>query len=179
MSEYFSVCWAPSSDASHSAKLEQGAPDIARLLTQQGQLENLPILRWDWRSHDSPPPDMIAAVEGARLVSDRFRRALDEHVTEVDRIQWLEAEVRTPRHGDALAWVAHFPAIPDLLDREKSTFGPSGLPIHAVLSASKLESHAVTVKSQRSLDFILARRVVDGLAEAGCEGLRIARVGVA
>ncbi len=59
----------------------------------------------------------------------------------------------------------------DFLDHDRSTFGPSGLPILRVLSAAKLSPHAVTLMSRLSFTFLLAERVVDDLQSAGCQGL--------
>jgi hypothetical protein len=76
-------------------------------------------------------------------------------------------------HPDGSAhvyWVPHFPVHHDLLNHDLSTFGPSGLPIHYVFSASRLAGHAVTAQPRASLTTVLAIAVADALAAQAVTG---------
>jgi hypothetical protein len=132
-----------------------------------------------WGSPDKPPGDILAELDGMRLVSPKVKDILEAHRTPEDALQWIPGTVITPDGSEHPHWVAHFPEHYDLLDHDLSTFGPSGLPILSVLSAAKLAPHAVTLMSRLSFTFLLAEKVVDDLRSAGCQGVRYMRVAVA
>jgi hypothetical protein len=130
-----------------------------------------PDLTWSWMNREHPFADIVATVDGVRLVSPKLREILEANQTDADRIQWIPARVIDADGVEHPHWVPHFYEHPDLVDRERSTFGPSGLPIRSVLSAAKLAPHAVTILSALDFTFVLAEHVVDQLHQADCEGL--------
>jgi len=176
---YFEVTWKSTGDASRVADPVNHDFDFSRRLRRPGRLTEIPDLRWTWPNSEHPPGDIVVAVDGERVVSQRMKDILESHQTVDDEIQWLPGTVIGPNGIEQPHWVPHFPQQLDLYDHEHSTFGPNGLPIRYVLSASKLASHAVTIMGAKAMTFVLAERVVDDLKHAGCTGLMYMKLRVA
>ncbi|WP_456786625.1 hypothetical protein [Cellulomonas sp. P5_C5] len=132
------------------------------LLDDGGHLDEVPQLEWTWASPERVD-DLVTTADAIRLVSPRMREIFDAHLGPDDEIQWLPGTV-TRSDGTTLAyWVPHFPVHHDLLNREHSTFGPSGLPIVYVLSRAKLAGHAITALPGNPLTTVISATVADAL----------------
>jgi len=152
---------------------------FSRLTREAGRMTNVPDLRWSWPHRTHRPGDIVGVSDGVRVISPVMKDILDSHRTSEDEIQWVPATVVDPEGRALPHWVPHFPQQLDLYDHEQSTFGPNGLPIRYVLSASKLASHAVTIMGAKAMTFVLAERVVDDLKNAGCIGLMYMKLPIA
>lgn len=148
------------------------AEGVGRRLRAGGYIEEPPELGWSWSS-PKPVGDLVLTVDGIRLVSPRMREVFDAHLGPADEIQWLPATVTLADGTRSPSWVPHFPVHHNLLDREHSTFGPSGLPILYVLSRSKLAGHAVTVLPNHPLSTIVSTTVVDALTAIDAIGVDV------
>jgi len=141
-----------------------------RRLRAPGLLNETPNLEWSWGSPEQVG-DLVMTADGIRLVSSRVRDVFDTHLGADDEIQWLPGII-TRSDGTVMThWVPHFPVHHDLLNRELSTFGPSGLPILYVLSEVKLARHAVTALPGNPLTTIIAAPVADALVDLGATGI--------
>lgn len=111
--------------------------------------------------------DMQPEIRGLRLCSARFRQVLETCRAPADDLQWLEATV-TAAGGETREYaVLHFPTTPDLLDRERSTFGPAGV-IRQVLRLDLLESRRVIPPPEHpAQDFIVHDDVRRALERKG------------
>jgi len=176
---YFEVVWQPNGDASQMARPLGHGREITRRLADPGIVADPPDLKWVWGSPNHPPGDIVAERNGLRLVSPKVRDILEAHRTPQDALQWIPGTVITPDGSEHPHWVAHFPEHYELLDRRRSTFGPSGIAMLIVLSAAKVAPHAVALMSRYSFTFLLAEQVVEGLQSAGCRGLLYMRVPIA
>lgn len=168
---FFEVTSEPSDDATQIARRVSHGREVVERLTRPGIVTEIPDLKWSWLNREHSFGDIVATVDGVRLVSPKVREILDAHQAAADVIQWIPGVVIDANGAEHPHWVPHFPQHVDLLDRERSTFGPNGLPIRYVLSAAKLAPHAVTMLSAMSFTLVLAGRVVVQLQEAGCKGL--------
>jgi hypothetical protein len=143
-----------------------------RRLRDAGRVDEPLDLGWVWSSTE-PVGDLVMTADGTRLTSPRVKEIFDSQLGSDDVIQWLPGTVTSPDTGSQPYWVLRFPVHHDLLNRELSTFGPSGLPIHAVFSQAKLSGHAVTAQAGSPLTTIVARRIVDELATVGAIGVTV------
>lgn len=111
--------------------------------------------------------DMQPEVRGLRLCSPRFREVIDAVRSPRDEVQWLDATVEDPIGEQRPYFVLHFPSVPDLLDRQGSTFGPGGV-IRQVFRASALTGRVVVPPPDLpAMDFILADEGRRALEETG------------
>ena len=169
---YFEVTWDPDAgDAIQLARPLGHSREFSDRSIRPGIVDDPPDLTWTWASRDHPPGDFVPELRGLRLVSPKVKEIFDAHRTPADALQWIQGTIIGPDGSELPHWVAHFPEHYDFLDHDRSTFGPSGLPVLRVLSAAKLAPHAVTLMSRLSFTFLLAERVVDDLQSAGCQGL--------
>lgn len=143
--------------------------DLRYTLRRGGLLDEVPEFRWTWSSPD-PVNDLVRTADVVRLVSPRVRELYEALLGPEDQIQWLPGTVHHPDGTDHQYWVVHFPVHHDLLDRDRSTFGPSGLPIHYVFSQAKLAGHAITAQPRRAATTIVSTTVADALHEMGATG---------
>ncbi len=100
-------------------------------------MDTVPELRW--YAEGGVALDWTMTINGMRVVSDRMKSILASQAGPRDEIQWLPVTVTTTDGADHPYWIPHFPVWHDVLDRENTTFGPSGSPIKYVLSLSKLD----------------------------------------
>lgn len=164
--------------------------DVTHRMSDEGVVHDFPTLKWSWQGAGDPV-DMPFVIGSVRVVSPRVRTVFDGHLGPADELQWLPAVV-ADRDGDEHPyWVPHFPVHDDVLDLEHTTWGPSGLPVRYVYSASKLEGHAVTVYSVRArtvqvrdrtitlpsetppLIYVISAEVAEALRAADITGARI------
>ena len=173
---YWEAGWRDYGDAQRVARPNGHSNRLTHMLAKGG-IVDVPEIRWTWSSTEHLPGDMICSTDGLRVVSPLVRQILDEHRTVKDDVQWLPGAIELATGETLPYWVPHFPVHHDFLDRENSTFGPSGIPIRYSLSAEKLSEHAVTIMPGDIVGpIILARAVVESLAEAGTTGFRVSPV---
>ncbi len=124
-----------------------------------------------WVCSPEQRTDWKWAVPYIPLLSPAFRAILDEHRGEHDEIQWVPAMLRM---GDAEEerWIPHFPRPRDILDGERTDWGPSGLPIRWVLSESKMVGVAVTALPNELGDMIVSDATLKALRQAKLSGFR-------
>jgi hypothetical protein len=139
-------------------------------LYASGHIDEPPTLEWAWASADEIG-DLALTSDGTRLVSPRVREVFETHLGPEDEIQWIPGTVTRADATAQALWVPHFPVHHELLNRDLSTFGPSGLPILYVLSEAKLAGHAVTSQPGPSLTTIISVQVADALLALRATGI--------
>lgn len=92
----------------------------------------------EFPSPEPPMLDWLPDTTSRRVLSSRAREVLEAVAGADDHLQWLPADVVTPDGAHVRYWVMHFTETPDIYDRERTDFGPSGLPMRWVVSRSKV-----------------------------------------
>jgi hypothetical protein len=134
MTGFYNVTAFYSSQPGRFARSKAGRIFKERL-RQPGVFIDPPVTEWFWGA-PGQLPDWPAA--GARLFSVRMADIVQTHLSPLDRVQWLPAVVVALDGQRADYRIPHFVERPDVLDREASTWGPSGGPIRWVLSGEKV-----------------------------------------
>src|SRR5690606_12263080 len=106
-------------------------------LRKPGPITDPPELSWDWIA-PFPFPDWVLTDDVIRVFSTRMAEVVRANLGPRDEVQWLEGTIVTPDGTAHRHEIPHFLSYPDVLDREATTWGPSGLPIRWVLSRPKL-----------------------------------------
>jgi len=118
-------------------------------------------------------PDYLSSDVTNRICSQRMRELLDCHAAAGDILQWLDVHVRYGEE-ERKYYFLHFPAPPDVLHRERSTFviGEDDMVIKPVLDEQAAQRHSVFtyIGRQRSA-LVVAEVVMKAILEAGLTGI--------
>ena len=144
------------------------------LVFKQGLVEHWSAPRY--RLGPAALTDWLWAVDAIRLVSSRVRDILETHRDPADDIQWLPVEVETDSGDLHPYWMIHFPTHLDVLLKEKTVLGSSGLPIRQVLSSEKLRTHAVVAVPGTLQATIVRADILAALQAAGVTGMSVQRI---
>lgn len=174
MDTYYNVTAFYSSSEGRFARSKAGVVFKERL-DDPGVFVDPPVTEWFWGS-SGPVPDWPAA--SVRLFSDRMAQVVQEHLSPLDKVQWLPAVLVSPdgpRHGYQ---IPHFVERPDVLDRAASTWGPSGGPIRWVLSRTAISGRAFFPSHAYAKNVVVDEALFEALVAAGFTGLDIDRARV-
>ncbi len=156
--------------------------DVDRRLSQRlrrsGVIEDAPLSTWA-RDGGAPGPDWVWGTYQMPLVSDSFRRVVGEYLTERDEVQWLPTTLRNADGTEEARWIPHLPGERDILDVERTDWGPSGLPIAWVLSPEKMQGISFITRPQHSGTLIVSGDIMRALRRAKLTGFTVMRARIA
>lgn len=174
MTSYYTVAASYSPEAGHFAKDKAGIVFKERL-HDPGVFVDPPVTEWFWGT-PGPVPDWPAA--SVRLFSTRMADIVARHLSATDRVQWLPAAVVSPEGTHHDFHIPHFVERPEVLDREASSWGPSGLPIRWVLSRSKIAGRSFFPSHDFAKNVVVDEALLAALRAADLTGLDIDRARV-
>jgi len=103
------------------------------------------------------------------LLSPQFRSVIDEVAADAD-VQWVYSTLNDAAGGSEERWIPHFPHERDILDIERTDWGPSGLPIRWELSPEKVATVAITALPQMYGELIVNAELMTAITVAGLTG---------
>jgi hypothetical protein len=127
-----------------------------------------------WVSEPEDVADWKWGLPYVCLLSTAFREIIDAHLRPADELQWVAAKLKVGSMEED-RWIPHFPGPRDVLDADRTDWGPSGLPVRWVLSETKLKDVAVTSLPHESGDFIVSADIMRALRRAKLTGYTVMR----
>ncbi|HEY3358695.1 MAG TPA: hypothetical protein VGQ83_35940 [Polyangia bacterium] len=117
--------------------------------------------------------DYLASNLAFRICSARMRAILEELATPADVLQWLPVHVANSRAELREYHVLHFPAPPDVIDRDRSIIMDDDVIVKVLLCAESAARHAVfSYPGGGSTTFLVNGEVKKRLQKAGCTGIQ-------
>lgn len=118
--------------------------------------------------------DYQPEVRGFRLLSDRFRRCLDEVRTDADDVQWLPAWVRDQGGERRRYWLLHFPEPWQSVAKAGSVSNDVGAPGNGALDLEKVrERHVMPTPTGSYVRCVISQKALDAMKKAGIEGVEV------
>jgi hypothetical protein len=120
--------------------------------------------------------DYLANDRAFALCSRKLHDILDRTKSESDEIQWLPAVVRKEGGEEREYFILHLPQAHDILDKERTVFGPYDTIIKPVISRKLAEGHHVfTFVGTRGYRFFVSDRVRRAIQAAKSMGMSFER----
>jgi hypothetical protein len=147
---------------------------LLSILPSSGKVETWETLILTLKKGDFP--DYLANDRGLNLYSRKLRDILDRMKSDQDELQWLPVIVRTENGEEREYFVLHFPHPCDVIDKEKSVFGPSlgkyyNL-IKPVISRKLATNHQVfTIWGREGIAVIVSDSVKKSIQTTKCAGV--------
>jgi hypothetical protein len=124
--------------------------------------------------------DYLANDRAFALCSRKLCGILDRTKSEHDEVQWLPALVRKDGGEEKEYFILHLPQAHDVLDKEKTVFGPYDTIIKPVISRKLAEGHHVfTFIGAGGHTFFVSDRVRRAVQAAKCVGVSFERAAAA
>lgn len=121
---------------------------------------------------DGPFSDYIANDRCFNLCSRKLRDVIDKSKSGYDELQWLPAKVRSEEGEQREYFIMHLPRQYDVLDRERTVYGPQNTIIKPVISRRLAEKHDVfTFIGGSSVRLFISERVKKNIQTAKCKGV--------
>lgn len=151
-------------------------PERDELLVEPGRVEGWVPLEVEVRG--GAPTDYLANNVGVRLCSERLKEALEQASTGADEFQWLDAEVLDEAGTRHKYYVLHFPALPEVLDPERTITSRGWFVVKPVVARSRVGQHCVFSFPGGTSRTVITDQVRKAIEQAGCTGVDFAPVAV-
>lgn len=115
-------------------------------------------------------PDWLCLLPDILAVSDRFKVVIEQRRSDLDEIGWIAARIVLSSGSQVQRWIPLFGGDADVLDRDATDWGPSGLPIRWYLATSKTAGrHAFALPGSTS-HMIVSTDILTALREQRMTG---------
>jgi hypothetical protein len=176
MSEYFQVLHAED---------EQYAPFGVAYAPEDTDLHLVPIsgekvITWssinlDLRDGDFA--DYLANDLGARLCSLKLKNIIEENLSQIDEVQWLESTVINSSGLEKKYYILHFPVNYEVIDRDKSIIVNEKFIVKGILNYSAVQSrHVFTYPNEAGRRFFINKELKKNIEDNNCTGISFFKI---
>ncbi|MGY4644591.1 hypothetical protein [Cellulomonas sp. URHB0016] len=175
MTTYYTVTSHGDGPANQYAKYDAGHVFLQRL-RQPGVIAEPSVTEFAWGAPNTPPDWPLTLT---RLFSERMAEIVDAYLSPLDKVQWLPAVVVGADGYRADYRIPHFTERPDVLDRDASTWGPSGQPIRWVLDLARTAGRTFFPSHAYGSNVIVDDTMLAAFRAAELTGLDVDRARIA